>query len=163
MKPLSSHILTDAEKRDICGWRYPGEYAVYDLPPYEVMAQQKISFMNPLREGNFLAFCEGETLVGFVNIREAGDEVSIGIGVRPDCCGMGFGQRILKETCRIAGARHPGKTLSLEVRTWNERAIRCYRKAGFVIDGEARELAAPGGISLFYRMVKREHGERDAI
>ena len=151
---LTHHIITDDEKRAICAWKYPGEYAVYDLPPYEVMAQRKISFLNPAREKNFRTFYAGDTLVGFVNIKEEGKEVFIAIGVHPDHCDQGYGQQMLAETCRIADALYPGKPLCLEVRTWNARAIRCYQKAGFVIEGEAYELMTLSGSSMFYRMVK---------
>ena len=86
--------------------------------------------------------------------QEEGQEVFIAIGVHPDHCDKGYGQQMLADTCRIAGELYPGKPLCLEVRTWNARAIRCYQKAGFVIDGEAYELMTLSGSSMFYRMVK---------
>ena len=152
---LTHHIITDDEKRAICAWKYPGEYAVYDLLPYEVMAQRKISFLNPAREKNFRTFYSGDTLIGFVNIKEEVQEVFIAIGVHPDHCDKGYGQQMLADTCRIAGELYPGKPLCLEVRTWNARAIRCYQKAGFAIAGEAYELVTLSGSSMFYRMIRK--------
>ena len=35
---LTYHPTTEAEKEAICAWQYPGEYAMYNNPPY---AEQK--------------------------------------------------------------------------------------------------------------------------
>lgn len=151
---LHSHKLTEEEKRKICDWKYEGEYAIYNLPSYEEMRERKQGFCNPLREKNFRAFYFGERLVGFTNLLEEEKEIFLGIGVNPLLCGQGFGQRILKEISRIAKELYPGKPLYLEVRTWNERAVRCYQRAGFRIDGSPFEQKTGIGIGTFYRMVK---------
>ena len=31
---LTYHPTTEAEKEAICAWHYPGEYAMYNNPPY---------------------------------------------------------------------------------------------------------------------------------
>ena len=84
--------------------------------------------------------------------------VFIGIGVKPELCSRGYGQRILYETYQISKEVYPDKSLYLEVRTWNERAIRCYQKAGFEIVGEPFEQRTGSGIDNFYRMVKTQEG-----
>lgn len=152
---LTHHSLTDAHKREICAWQYEGEYAAYNLPPYEVMAEKKSGFMNPDREQNFLGFSEDGQLVGFVNILEEPTEIFIGIGVRPDKCSQGYGRRMLTETARLAGDRHPGKPLYLEVRTWNERAIRCYQHAGFTIVTAPYMQTTGSGQGMFYKMTRK--------
>ncbi len=151
---LQNHILTDAEKREICSWAYSGDYAVYNLPPYEVMKEKQIGFFNPDRAQNYRAFYDGDCLVGFVNIKEEETEVFIGIGVKPELCSRGYGQLILHETYWISKELHPDKPLYLEVRTWNERAIRCYQKAGFEMAGEPFEQRTGSGVGTFYRMIK---------
>jgi len=151
---LNNHILTDAEKREICSWKYSGEYEIYNLPSYEIMQAKLIGFLNPAREQNYRAFYDEDCLVGFVNIKEEEAEVFIGIGVKPELCRKGYGQCILHETYRISKELHPDKPLYLEVRTWNERAIRCYQKAGFEIVGEPFEQRTGSGVGTFYRMIK---------
>lgn len=151
---LKKHILTDAEKREICSWKYSGEYEIYNLPSYEIMQAKQIGFLNPAREQNYRAFYAGDCLVGFVNIKEEETEVFIGIGVRPSLCGKHYGQNILKETYKISKELYPSKPLYLEVRTWNERAIRCYQKAGFEIVGVPFEQRTGSGVGTFYRMIK---------
>ena len=151
---LQNHILTDAEKLEICSWKYSGDYAVYDLPPYEVMREKQIGFFNHERELNYRAFCDGDCLVGFVNIKAEETEVFIGIGVKPELCSKGYGQCILRETYAISKELYPEKSLYLEVRTWNERAIRCYQKVGFEIVGQPFEQRTGSGGGTFYRMIK---------
>lgn len=154
MDELTVRYLQEEDKKQICRWKYEGQYAVYDLPPYEEMRSGKLGFANPSREQNYLAFFEKEMLVGFVNILEEDREVFIGIGVNPELCGRGYGRRILQHAYRISKERYPDKPLYLEVRTWNKRAVRCYQSAGFQIDGEAFEQTTGIGKGLFYRMIK---------
>ena len=151
---LKYHILTDSEKREICSWTYYGDYAVYNLPSYEVMKEKQIGFFNPAHEQNYRAFYDGDCLVGFVNIKEEETEVFIGIGVKPELCNRGYGQCILHDTYQISKELYPDKPLYLEVRTWNERAVRCYQKSGFEIVGEPFEQRTGRGVGTFYRMVK---------
>ena len=49
----------------------------------------------------------------------------------------------------------------LEVRTWNTRAVKCYEKAGFRIQGEPIRQATPIGEGVFYHMVY-ENGASEA-
>lgn len=151
---LTNHILTEVEKQEICAWKYSGEYEIYNLPSYEEMKRKRISFFNLAKENNFRAFYDGDTLVGFVNISEEEKEVFIGIGIKPDLCNKHYGQSILKETYAISKSLYPDKPLYLEVRTWNKRAVNCYLKAGFEIDGEPFEQKTGSGVGIFYRMVK---------
>jgi len=154
MEQLSYRFLTEEEKRQICDWKYTGACEIYNLPAYEEMKAQRMAFMDPKKEKNFLAFLDGTTLVGFVNILEKETEVFIGIGVDPDLCGRRYGRRMLGQAYEISKERYPHKPLYLEVRTWNTRAVKCYEKAGFRIDGEPYDLTTGIGNGRFYRMVK---------
>lgn len=149
---MDMHPLTESHKREICAWKYEGECAVYNLPPFEDLAARKAGFMNPDRESNFHGFTAGGRLVGYVNIAEEPWEIIIGVGVHPELCNQGYGRRILdaaKEYCR---EYIPGKPLCLEVRTWNERAIRCYKRAGFETVTEPYMKTTPSGKGTFYKM-----------
>ena len=154
MKKLVYRNLTEEAKRQICEWKYDGEYALYNLPTYEEMRVQQIGFMDAETENNYYGFWDGNVLVGFINILEEKTEVFIGIGVNPDLCGKHYGQQILLIAYEISKRLYPNKPLYLEVRTWNTRAVKCYEKAGFRIDGQAYELTTGIGTGTFYRMVK---------
>ena len=151
---LISHRLTEEEKKIICDWKYEGDYEIYNMPSYEEMLKKQWGFCNPRNEGKFKAYYDENKLVGFTNADEEEKEVFIGIGVNPNCCSNGYGQQMLQMLCKECGEKYPGKSLYLEVRTWNERAIACYKKAGFAISGEAYELETGLGKGMFYRMVR---------
>ncbi len=112
MNELVYRNLSEDAKRQICAWKYGGEYDLYNL------------------------------------------EVFIGIGVNPDLCNKHYGQRMLLITYEISKKLYPDKPLYLEVRTWNIRAVKCYQKAGFRIDGQAYELTTGIGTGTFYRMIR---------
>lgn len=154
MKMIPRQPLTQAEKQEICAWKYAGDYAAYNLPSYESMLEKQAGFCNPRREGNYAAwYLEGQ-LVGFTNLREEDQAVFVGIGVKPEYCDRGYGQKILEEVYVLSKQRCPDKPLYLEVRTWNERAVRCYQKAGFRIIGEPFDQVTGMGPGTFYRMVR---------
>ena len=154
MNKLKYRNLTEDDKQQICSWKYAGEYEIYNLPSYDVMKTQHIGFMNPGKEKNYYAFLDENVLVGFVNIREEDTEVFIGVGVTPALCGKHYGRRILEEAYHISKRLYPEKPLYLEVRTWNMRAVTCYKNAGFHIDGEQYELTTGIGTGTFFRMVR---------
>lgn len=152
---LENHIMTEDEKRAVCSWKYEGEYALYNLPTYEEMKAKKTGFMNPNKAKNYYSFYVQDAYVGFVNILEEAEEVFIGIGVNPEFCNRGYGQQMLQEVYEISKRLYPAKPLYLEVRSWNKRAIRCYEKAGFKVEGFPYQLETGIGLGTFYRMTRK--------
>lgn len=150
---ITYHLMTEQEKEIVAAWNYTGEYEIYNMPPYQEQKQKGIGLGNPLRSKNFYSYYDGDTLIGFTNILEEEKEVFVGIGVSPDICGHGYGQKMLAIVHDIANTLYPNKPLYLEVRTWNKRAVRCYQKAGFQIDGEAFGQETMAGEGSFFRMV----------
>ncbi|MBQ9535904.1 MAG: GNAT family N-acetyltransferase [Clostridia bacterium] len=146
------HRTTEDEKHIISAWRYEGEYAIYDNIPYDEQKRLGRGFANP--RNNFFSFYDGERIIGFVNLIDEGREVFFGIGVSPELCGQGYGQRMARAACGIASELFGEKPLYLEVRTWNSRAVRCYEKAGFRIVGTPFEQITGGGAGTFYRMIQ---------
>lgn len=155
MDQLKYRNLTEDDKQQICAWEYTGAYKIYNLSSYDVMKTQQSGFMNPKNEKNYFAFLDEDVLVGFANISEKDTEVFIGIGVDPVLCGKHYGRRMLEEAYHISKRLYPKKPLYLEVRTWNMRAVMCYKNAGFRIDGEPYELTTGVGTGTFFRMVRR--------
>lgn len=149
---LRCHPITEEEKPLICDWRYPGEYALYDMPPYEDARRAQRGFASP--DLVAFTFYDEDDLIGFTTLYEESEEVMIGIGVAPAFCGRGYGREMICMTCDLSEKLYPGKTLYLEVRSWNTRAIRCYEKAGFSVDGEAFTQTTGLGEGVFYRMRK---------
>ena len=151
--PLQSHMTNEEEKIQICDWKYQGEYACYNLESYETYKKQGIFFANPKNQQCYTSYYDEALLVGFTNILEEEHEVFIGIGVNPHVCNKGYGTQILKMAYEISKQLYPTKPLYLEVRTWNERAIHCYEKVGFVKEKEIKQ-ETPMEEGIFWRMTK---------
>lgn len=151
---MKYNLTTESDKKEICNWQYPDEYAIYNFSPYEELLKNKQSFCNPARKKNFYSYYDGETLVGFTNIFEEENKVFIGIGVNSQYCNQGYGRMILDTAYKISKELYPLKPLYLEVRTWNKRAINCYKKAGFVIEKKLRKTTTIGE-GEFYRMIRK--------
>ena len=56
MNELVFRNLSEDAKRQICAWKYGGEYDLYNLPSYEEMQVRQIGFMNPQREKIIMVF-----------------------------------------------------------------------------------------------------------
>ena len=150
---LIYHKITEEEKFLISEWKYCGNYEIYNNAPYEVQKEKGSGFANP--QNNFYSFYDKNILIGYINLREKDNRVSLGIGVHPQYCNKGYGQQMVSIACKIAETLFGEKLLELEVRTWNTRAIRCYEKSGFHIEGTAFHKTTPIGEGQFYRMVTR--------
>ena len=126
---IAYHIMTEDEKEIISDWNYTKDYEIYNMPSYQQQKENCIGFGNPLRDRNFYSYYDGDKLIGFTNILEETGEVFLGIGVAPDMCSCGYGFKIIKIAEDISKELYPEKPIYLEVRTWNQRAINCYKKS----------------------------------
>ncbi|SJZ98315.1 GNAT family N-acetyltransferase [Anaerorhabdus furcosa] len=147
--------LSDQDKIEICNWKYEGEYAMYNFPSYEEMKKEQKIFFNPNLRSKYRTYRNEEGLVGFTNICEEDTEVFMGIGVNPTLCNKGYGQELMKMAILQANELYPNKPLYLEVRNWNKRAIHCYKKVGFEIDGDEIIQETYVGIGTFVRMIRK--------
>lgn len=149
---LTYHQTTENEKYEINDWKYSGDYAIYNNPPYEEQKKTGRGFANPAN--HFYSFYDNEALIGFINLSDEGSEVFFGIGANPDYCSKGYGQQMTQTAWEISQQLFPGKPVYLEVRTWNKRAVRCYEKAGFHIVGDPIHQTTSAGDGVFYHMIR---------
>lgn len=149
---LTYHQTTENEKYEINDWKYSGDYAIYNNPPYEEQKKTGRGFANPAN--HFYSFYDNEALIGFINLSDEGSEVFFGIGANPDYCSKGYGQQMTQTSWEISQQLFPGKPVYLEVRTWNKRAVRCYEKAGFHIVGDPIHQTTSAGDGVFYHMIR---------
>lgn len=98
-------------------------------------------FVDPTqRPGHFLKVLECGELVVLFSIATAGDTTEIALGMRPDLVEEGRGVEFLRsclDHARMGCAVL--KPISLNVATFNVRAIRVYEKAGFKITRRFRQ------------------------
>lgn len=42
---MTNRYLTEKDKREICSWKYDGEYSIYNLPSFEEMKKLQSGFV----------------------------------------------------------------------------------------------------------------------
>lgn len=133
MNDFSQAVLTEQYAREICRWRYPGEYSVYNFSDWETVQEKGWDLsVKEKRESEYIAvLCNGE-LIAYGRISTAHATTYIGIGLKPESCGLGFGAAIMNLLINTAKERKPDQTIAVEVRSFNLRALACYKKIGFI-------------------------------
>lgn len=124
--------MTNEYAKEIQSWVYDGEYAVYNMPSYDEMIAKNYALVNPQKANNFLCYKINNELVAFVklNLKE-NNVVYLGIGLKPNLTGKGLGKKVLMAGIEQTLLRYPNSKLMLEVRSWNKRAVNCYKAVGF--------------------------------
>jgi [ribosomal protein S18]-alanine N-acetyltransferase len=122
--------MTDEMAEEIAfQWKYEGDYSFYDMTADEEDLQE---FLESDRAGYYLVKKEDD-IIGYFSFEETGgEELEIGLGMKPGLTGKGMGLDFVTEGVRYALEQYPGRVPVLSVATFNERAIRVYEKAGFV-------------------------------
>lgn len=109
-------------------------------------AQEQAEMLNSRRSPNSVTFAlrtlEGDRLIGFVALHSIEwnnqcGTLSIGIG-EPEYCGQGLGLEALQLILNYAFNELNLYRVGLDVIGDNERALRAYRKAGFIEEGRLR-------------------------
>jgi [ribosomal protein S18]-alanine N-acetyltransferase len=140
--------LTEQHAQEIAAWRYDFPYEWYDTAsdPRRVDL-----FANPARRDGLRAVIADDdgALIGFWNFVRVGDEVRVGLGIRPDLTGQGLGQQFIEAGLGYAREEWSPKRFRLWVAWWNERALRAYRRAGF------EEVSEGEGESRFVEMERQ--------
>jgi putative acetyltransferase len=152
-KRFRAAALTEEQAEEVCAWRYGGAYEIYNSPPWEeIRARGWAMADESRRKSEFNAVLdESGRLCGFFRFFEESGAMMLGLGMKPELCGLGYGRRIINLILREFFFRYPGRDLELEVRSFNRRAAACYRSAGF--EETARyERETPLGPADFVRM-----------
>ena len=139
--------MTAEYARQISHWKYDKPYSLYN---------HSESSVAELMDGeHFACLTTGGELAGYLSFgkdariptveEDVYDDgfLDIGIGLRPDICGRGYGLSFLQ--CGLAFAKtHYGiRRFRLSVASFNERAIKVYARAGFVLMREVTHAKFP--------------------
>ncbi|MGC5777051.1 GNAT family N-acetyltransferase [Paenibacillus pabuli] len=154
--PVTFHVVPMQEEHaeQICDWRYDPPYNIYSWLPWEQMKALEVEFGDAqLRKEQYAAVLgEDHQVCGFAQYFPLEGVTRIGLGMHPKRCGQGQGTAFVSAIVQEAIRRNPLNEIDLEVLTWNDRAIRVYQKAGFVMQ-DTYERQTPSGLKPFYCMV----------
>ncbi|GAA0492451.1 GNAT family protein [Salinibacillus aidingensis] len=132
-------------------WHYEGIYSFYDI---EADKEDMEEFLDSEQRGQSMFAVTGNNeLTGFFSINQVNnDTIDIGLGLRPDITGKGYGLTFLKEGLSFAEKNYNPGMITLSVATFNQRAIKVYKRAGFTEAGTFIQNTN-GGQYEFLRMV----------
>lgn len=150
--------FTEEHGRQLCSWRYAPPYDVFHwTDSWEQMVEDGEEFGDEhIRDSQYRAVLDPKGIfVGFAQFFPLIGVTRLGFGLRPDLCGKGYGHGFVKAIIEEAKRRSATNQIDLEVLTWNERAIRTYVKAGFVLS-DTYYRWTPSGESEFHCMVYQD-------
>lgn len=158
---MQLRAFTERDAVEICAWRYPEPYDVYNRPAWNtVQASGEGIASAEKRASEFFAVEESDHLVGFFRLHFRDGELMLGLGMRPDACGQGHGKELLSLAIDTAQKRYGAQPLFLEVRTFNLRAIRCYHMAGFSAICTSERLTQAGTVPFIRMKLSSEDAPR---
>ena len=108
-------------------WHYEPPYDFYDMASDPGDAADLLD--HPGRYRAVLA--PDGSLSGFWSFRPDGEEVEVGLGLRPELTGRGLGEPFARAALDYAREEWSPKRFRLYVAAWNARAIRVYERLGF--------------------------------
>lgn len=131
--------LTESEANEIITWKYPEPYSFYNFEDSEEIMQELLdgTYYSVRDETDQLIgfFCYGKNAQvpagGEAGLYPGENVCDIGLGMKPELTGQGFGQAFLKWGIDYALKHDTPNQLRLSVAAFNKRAIRLYSKAGF--------------------------------
>lgn len=109
---------------------YEGDYSFYDM---EADEEDLNEFINPKARGNttFAAMKENELVVFLIVDQLDNATFEIGLGMKPILTGKGMGYDFLMAILDFVKSKFTPEKIILSVATFNQRAIKVYKKAGF--------------------------------
>ncbi|MCZ0702888.1 ribosomal-protein-alanine N-acetyltransferase [Natronobacillus azotifigens] len=144
-------VITQEQAENIAfNWHYDGEYSFYDM---EADEEDLAEFLHPEKRGNSIfAVTKENELVAFFSFSQVNENTAdIGLGMRPDLTGKGDGIKFLKAGIDFIQSQCKPKKITLSVATFNQRAIKLYRKVGFK-DVETFSQDTNGSLFEFLKM-----------
>lgn len=160
MLDLRLSILTEEDAKILCTWRYEDPYSVYNFSDWETVRQNHWDLaVKEKREAEFLAVKQGNRLAAYGRIYPSQGKVFIGLGLEPSLCGKGYGKQVVRVMMEESKRRHPGKVIALEVRSFNQRALKCYVNVGFQVKDRYVKDTLLGSDTFYY--MEYENAERE--
>lgn len=152
--------MTEDAAHAITAWRYEPPYSFYDSTPQDLE-----NLLNP-EYAYFAIHTSNDKLIGFccfgVDARVHGGQYDdpnastiedVGVGLRPDLAGKGFGRTFLAAVLEFRLDRSKPTRFGATIATFNRRSIRLFEHLGFVKTHIFRTQTNQGGTE-FVQMVR---------
>jgi ribosomal-protein-alanine N-acetyltransferase len=136
--PFTFRPMNEADARATLDWRYDAPYDLYNVAPADFEKEMQL-LLDPRNayytmadeHGDLVAHCcfgpDGQVSGG--NYSAAA--LDIGLGVRPDLTGQGYGLTYVNAVLDFARHTFPPTAFRVTVAEFNKRALRVWQKAGF--------------------------------
>lgn len=137
----------------IAEWEYEGIYSFYN-PKKDREDLEELLSPESRENTYFSAYNDNGELIGLFEFCQDGDVVEIGLGLKPELAGRGYGQSFIDQGLQFARKTFNPRSFQLSVALFNKRAIKVYERIGFEPQ-EAFHHETNGGVHEFLRMVKK--------
>lgn len=159
MIELTIEPILKKHEWEIAHWKYDGIYEFYNRIgniQYPDNLEEKI-------ENSYVVYDDKGELIGHFHFGSEGqiptienycytdDYLDMGLGLRPDICGHGFGVDFIQYGIEFARKHYNRNKFRLSVAAFNERAVKAYEKAGFIKECEVTNSYFK---NKFYIMIK---------
>lgn len=135
---MDGHIIpmTAELAAEIAAWKYSGEYAVYNREEGsstdELLEGGSYALLNSARELiGFYQFGVGARIPAIEEDVYPEGPMDMGLGLRPDICGLGFGEPFVQCGIKLAREELGVGDIRLTVAGFNLRARKVYERCGF--------------------------------
>lgn len=141
--------LSLEDAKEISKWKYEKEYSIYNYLDWDSMVLSNWAItMEEKRDKEFIKIIDQDNnFIGYARLKELDNKIYLGLGMNPTYTGNGLGKIFLQTIINYIKLNN----VELEVRTFNERAIKCYNSVGFNIVKKIKKDTL-SGIDEFYIM-----------
>ncbi|ASK61007.1 GNAT family N-acetyltransferase [Virgibacillus phasianinus] len=160
---LETRKITKDYAVEILHWKYEKPYDLYNNELNTESIDEMLNntyFAIVDRDDDLIGYyCTGSaTQVPAGNKIKAYDEnyIDIGIGMKPNLTGKGFGSTFFSFILKDIQEAHLNTPMRLTVATFNKRAIRLYEKFGFV-----GQIKFNTDVTEFITMIRHETRNKD--
>jgi Acetyltransferases, including N-acetylases of ribosomal proteins len=133
-------------------WKYSDQYSFYDMT---ADIDDYNEFVNEhIRGNNYFQYMSEDELLGFFCLEIIDNAIILGLGLRPDLTGQGYGKDFMKIIEQYIISHFTTiDEIKLSVATFNHRAIKLYEKCGY-IKTEQSLVETNGAIYPFIHLSK---------
>ncbi|MEL6307109.1 MAG: GNAT family N-acetyltransferase [Chloroflexota bacterium] len=136
---LTFKPLTAESARQVISWRYPDDYAMYNIEIADDALVEEIAYLTDPPNHYFGIYANSELVGHAVFHAEARvpggdyseDALDVGAGMRPDWTGQGKGANIIGAIVEFGIVHYDAKRLRATIAAWNTRAQKATTNNGF--------------------------------